>query len=58
MVDRPDHRPFDAEAWALFAVMSVVWGVPYLWIKVAVEHVEPPVVVFGRSAFEGWVMVG
>ncbi|MCF3962549.1 DMT family transporter, partial [Streptomyces fuscigenes] len=36
--------------WALFAVMSVVWGVPYLLIKVAGEEVAPPVVVFARTA--------
>ncbi|HEX4492894.1 MAG TPA: DMT family transporter [Acidimicrobiia bacterium] len=36
--------------WLLFAVMSVIWGVPYLLIKVAVEHVEPAVVVFARTS--------
>ncbi len=36
--------------WLLFGVMGAIWGVPYLLIKVAVEHVEPPVVVFGRTA--------
>ncbi len=36
--------------WLLFATMSVIWGVPYLFIKVAVKHVAPPVVVFGRTA--------
>jgi drug/metabolite transporter (DMT)-like permease len=30
--------------------MGAIWGVPYLFIKVAVEHVSPPVVVFGRSS--------
>ena len=34
----------------LFAAMGVIWGVPYLFIKVAVEHLAPPVVVFGRTA--------
>jgi drug/metabolite transporter (DMT)-like permease len=32
----------------LFIAMSVIWGVPYLLIKVAVEAFSPPVVVFGR----------
>jgi drug/metabolite transporter (DMT)-like permease len=36
--------------WLLFATMSVIWGVPYLLIKVAVEHVEPAVVVFARTS--------
>lgn len=44
-----DHRPITAEGWTYFALMSVIWGVPYLFIKVAVEHVAPSVVVFGRS---------
>jgi drug/metabolite transporter (DMT)-like permease len=32
----------------LFAAMSVIWGVPYLLIKVAVGDLSPVVVVFGR----------
>jgi drug/metabolite transporter (DMT)-like permease len=34
--------------WALFLAMSLIWGVPYLLIKVAVEELPPVVVVFGR----------
>lgn len=34
--------------WVLFAAMSVIWGVPYLLIKVAVGEFSPVVVVFGR----------
>jgi drug/metabolite transporter (DMT)-like permease len=37
-------------AWVLFGLMGAIWGVPYLFIKVAVEHMSPPVVVFGRTA--------
>ena len=36
--------------WTLFLAMSVIWGVPYLLIKVAVEDLSPVVVVFGRCA--------
>ena len=36
--------------WALFLAMSVIWGVPYLLIKVAVDEVPPVVVVFVRCA--------
>ncbi len=32
----------------LFLTMSVIWGVPYLLIKVAVEEVSPVVLVFVR----------
>src|SRR5215468_7022554 len=36
--------------WALFAAMSVLWGVPYLLIKVAVGGVPVPVLVLARVA--------
>jgi drug/metabolite transporter (DMT)-like permease len=34
--------------WALFLTMSVIWGVPYLLIKVAVDEVTPVMLVFVR----------
>jgi len=34
--------------WWLFAAMSIIWGVPYLLIKVAVGGVAPPVLVLAR----------
>ena len=37
-----------ARAWAGFAAMSAVWGIPYLFIKVAVDDGVPP-------AFLAWV---
>jgi len=39
-----------ARAWAGFAAMSAVWGIPYLFIKVAVDDGVPP-------AFLAWVRV-
>ena len=39
-----------ARAWIAFAAVSVLWGVPYLFIKVAVEDGVPP-------AFLAWVRV-
>lgn len=39
-----------ARGWFLFALMSVVWGIPYLMIKVAVDAVSPSMVVFARCA--------
>jgi drug/metabolite transporter (DMT)-like permease len=32
-------------AWIAFAVTSVLWGIPYLFIKIAVDHGMPPVCV-------------
>jgi drug/metabolite transporter (DMT)-like permease len=37
-------------AWLLFAAVSLLWGVPYLFIKVAVAEVPPVTVVFVRVA--------
>ncbi|WP_298229456.1 DMT family transporter [Gryllotalpicola sp.] len=34
----------------LFAVLSVAWGVPYVFIKIAVGELAPEVVVLGRTA--------
>ena len=34
--------------WVLFAAMSVIWGIPYLLIKVAVGGVPVPVLVLAR----------
>ena len=34
--------------WTLFAAMSVIWGIPYLLIKVAVAGVPVPVLVLAR----------
>lgn len=38
------------QAWLLFAAMSIIWGLPYLFIKIALDEVSPPVVVFARVA--------
>jgi drug/metabolite transporter (DMT)-like permease len=35
--------------WVLLAAMGVIWGVPYLLIKVAVDQVTPPTVVLART---------
>lgn len=43
--------------WLLFAVMSVIWGIPYLLIKVAVEGVSAPVLVFARTAIGAAVLL-
>jgi drug/metabolite transporter (DMT)-like permease len=38
------------KAAVLFAVTSVIWGSSFLFIRVAVEHLPPSAVVFGRTA--------
>jgi drug/metabolite transporter (DMT)-like permease len=44
------HRGMTRRAWLLFAAVSLLWGVPYLFIKVAVGEVPPVTVVFVRVA--------
>ncbi len=43
--------------WVLFLAMSVIWGVPYLLIKVAVDEVSPVVVVFARCVIGALLLV-
>lgn len=42
---------------ALFILLSVLWGLPYLLIKVAVAEVSVPFIVFARSAFGAAVLL-
>jgi drug/metabolite transporter (DMT)-like permease len=41
-------HPVSRRGWALFIAMSVIWGMPYLLIKVAVGEVSPSMLVFVR----------
>ncbi|MFS0895364.1 DMT family transporter [Microbacterium sp. 179-I 3D3 NHS] len=40
---------FSRRGWLLFAAMAVLWGVPYLFISIAVESLSPPSIVAGRT---------
>ncbi|WP_063842713.1 DMT family transporter [Sphaerimonospora mesophila] len=43
--------------WLLFVMMCFIWGVPYLMIKVAVESVSVPVLIFARTAVGAAVLL-
>ncbi len=43
--------------WLLFAAMGLIWGIPYLLIKVAVGEVSPAVLVFGRTAIAALLLL-
>jgi drug/metabolite transporter (DMT)-like permease len=43
--------------WVLFVAMSVIWGVPYLMIRVAVEELSPGTLVFLRTALAALLLV-
>ena len=44
-------------ALVLFGLMSVIWGIPYLLIRVAVGEVSPAVLVFARTGVASLILV-
>ena len=45
------------KGWALFALVGALWGVPYLFMKVAVEELATPVIVFSRLLIGAVVLI-
>lgn len=45
------------KGWALFALIGVLWGVPYLFMKVAVAELSTPVIVFSRLVIGAALLV-
>jgi len=45
------------KGWLLFTAMSVFWGIPYLFIKIAVRELDPSVVVFARAGIAAAVLL-
>src|SRR3984893_5412165 len=45
------------KGWLLFIAMSVFWGIPYLFIKIAVRELDPTVVVFARVGIAAAVLI-
>jgi drug/metabolite transporter (DMT)-like permease len=43
--------------WALFAAMAIIWGIPYLLIKVAVGELTPVSLVFLRTAIGAAILL-
>ncbi len=46
-----------ARAWAAFAALCVIWGIPYFLIKLAVVEVQPLLVAWGRVALAAAVLL-
>ena len=46
-----------ARAWGLFAAVAVLWGVPYLFIKIAVEELSPGFVAWSRVAMAAAILL-
>lgn len=43
--------------WVLFVAMAVIWGIPYLFIKIAVSELQPVTLVFFRTALGALLLV-
>jgi drug/metabolite transporter (DMT)-like permease len=43
--------------WVLFTALSIIWGVPYLLIRIAVRDVSPATLVFFRTGVAGLAFV-
>ena len=43
--------------WSLFLAMCLIWGLPYLFIRIAVEDVTPAALVFLRTAIAALVLL-
>lgn len=43
--------------WLLYAAMAVLWGIPYLFIKEAVDTISPAAVVAGRTLLGAAVLL-
>jgi drug/metabolite transporter (DMT)-like permease len=46
-----------SRGWLLFAAMCVIWGIPYLLIKVAVEDVSPSMLVLARTSIAALLLL-
>ncbi|PZS20317.1 MAG: EamA family transporter [Pseudonocardiales bacterium] len=44
-------------SWLIFAAMCIIWGIPYLLIRVAVRDVTPGTLVFARTAIGGVILL-
>src|SRR6266496_3366083 len=45
------------KGWLLFIAMSVFWGIPYLFIKIALRELDPTVVVFARVGIAAAILL-
>ncbi len=44
-------------AWTLFAAMCLIWGIPYLLIRIAVRDISPGTLVFLRTGVGGLILL-
>jgi drug/metabolite transporter (DMT)-like permease len=41
----------------LFGLMSVIWGIPYFFIRIAVDEITPATLVFARTAIAALILL-
>jgi drug/metabolite transporter (DMT)-like permease len=46
-----------ARAWVAFAALGVIWGVPYFFIKVAVQEISPFVIAWSRVTLAAAILL-
>lgn len=44
-------------AWVLFVALGLIWGVPYLFLRIAVRELDPVVVAFGRTSIGALILL-
>jgi drug/metabolite transporter (DMT)-like permease len=44
-------------ALVLFGLMSLIWGIPYLFIRIAVEEISPATLVFARTGIAALILL-
>lgn len=57
MIETAGSAPMSRRGLALFAAMSIIWGIPYLLIKVALYDLTPSFIVFARTAIAALVLL-
>src|SRR5258708_3584315 len=53
----PDNEVVTRRGWLLFGAMALIWGVPYLLIKIAVAELTPATLVLLRTAVASVILL-
>jgi drug/metabolite transporter (DMT)-like permease len=51
------QQSISERGWLLFAATCVIWGIPYLMIRVAVREVSPSALVLFRTALAALLLL-
>jgi drug/metabolite transporter (DMT)-like permease len=46
-----------ARTWLVFIVLGIIWGLPYLFIKIAVQEISPFAVAWGRITLAALILL-